>query len=141
MHAQQTASRRGRSSRRLRRSGNFAGSTPLLFHDVNPVLTPNVRQSDVDWAPLSSSRSAHGRYVGKSYLDNTNDETLTTPSFATLDLSSDWALGGGARVRLQVNNVLNNKRVFPAATAKLHSAEWWGDGVLLPQATRNAVVM
>lgn len=126
-------------------AGNFTGSTPLVFHGVNPVLTPGVIVNQtVDWAPRSRlTLGATGRYVGKSYLDNTNDETLTTPSFATLDLSSAWELGGGARVRLQVNNVLNNKRVFPSGYSYnyISAGVVGGTAYYYPQATRNAVVM
>lgn len=126
-------------------AGNFTGSTPLTFRDVNPVLTPSVIvNQSVDWSPASRlTFGATGRYVGKSYLDNTNDGSLTTPSFATLDVSSSYDLGAGTRLRLQVNNVFDNKRVFPSG----YSYNYIAGGVVsgtayyYPQATRNAVVM
>jgi iron complex outermembrane receptor protein len=126
-------------------AGNFTGSTPLVFHDVNPVLTPGgiVNQS-VDWTPASRlTLGATGRYVGKSYLDNTNEDSLTTPSFTTLDLSSAFDLGRGTRLRLQVNNALNNKRVFPSGYSYNYIAGGvvGGTAYYYPQATRNVVVM
>lgn len=126
-------------------AGNFTGSTPLVFHDVNPVLTPTILiNQSIDWAPVSRlTLGATGRYVGKSYLDNTNDAALTTPSFATLDLSSAYDLGQGVRLRLQLNNALNNKRVFPSGYSYNYLAGGVAAGTAYyyPQATRNAVVM
>ena len=124
---------------------NLVASVPIIFHNVNPVLTPRVIvNQSVDWTPASRlTLGATGRYVAKSQLDNTNDPTLVTPSFATLDTNAAWDLGRGTRVRLQVNNVTNNKRVFPSG----YSYNYIADGALLgtkyyyPQATRNAVVM
>jgi iron complex outermembrane receptor protein len=125
--------------------GIFTGSKRLEFRDVNPVLTPNlIVQQSLDWTPAKRlSLGATGRYVGRSYLDNTNNPSLATPSFTTLDLSAAYDLGQGARVRVQVNNALNNRRVFPGG----YSYNFIAGGVVAgtayyyPQATRNAVVM
>lgn len=126
-------------------AGNFTGSTPLVFHNVNPVLTPRVIvNQSMDWTPASRlTFGATGRYVGKSQLDNTNDPSLVTPSFTTLDASAGYDLGRGTHLRLQVNNVTNNKRVFPSG----YSYNFIAGGVVsgtayyYPQATRNALVM
>jgi iron complex outermembrane receptor protein len=127
-------------------AGNFTGSTPLVFHDVKPVLTPEqLLNASIEWAPPASrlTLGATARYVGRAQLDNTNDDALTTPPFFTLDATAGWDLGRGTRLRLQVNNLLNNKRVYPSG----YSYNYISDGVIAgtayyyPQATRNAVVM
>jgi iron complex outermembrane receptor protein len=126
-------------------AGNFTGSTPIVFHNVKPVLTPQlIINQSVDWTPASRlTLGATGRYVGKSQLDNTNDPSLVAPSFATLEANAAWDLGRGTRVRLQVNNVTDNKRVYPSGYSYNYIAAGVvsGTAYYYPQATRNAVVM
>ncbi|MFN0047606.1 MAG: TonB-dependent receptor [Cytophagales bacterium] len=70
-------------------------SFSINYTNVNPVLTPaiisnqGVRISPFDWlyAEISS------RYVAKSYLDNTNNEALTTPEYVVFDFSAGVKLG------------------------------------------------
>ena len=74
------------------------------------------------------------RYAGRSYLDNTNDNAFTTPSFVVVDGSASFTVARSTRLMLQVNNLLNRTRVFPSGYAI--------DGVsyFYPLATRNAIV-
>ena len=99
--------------------------------NVQPLLTPTmILNPGILYAPSTRlSFSAVGRYQSKSYLDNTDDNSLIAPPFFVLDASANYRW-----IRLQVNNVLNRKRVFPSGYAV--------DGVsyLYPQATRNAVL-
>lgn len=125
-------------------AGNYVTSEPLQFRNVNPVLTPRVIvNQSIDYVPIPRlTLGATGRYTGKAYLDNTNDEHLTTPSFFTLDADAAYDLGRGARVRLHVGNLLDNQRVFPNG----YSYNFIAGGVVsgtayyYPQATRNAVL-
>src|SRR5439155_26165234 len=81
-----------------------------------------------------------GRYAGKSYLDNTNDDRFTTPSFFTLETNAAYSFAHGMRMRLQVNNALNNKRVWPSGYSYLFlTPQKTVDGIsyYYPQATRN----
>jgi iron complex outermembrane receptor protein len=109
----------------------------LDLRDVQPLLTPNliVNQS-VDFTPSSFfGASLLGRYVSRSFLDNTNDDALTTPSFFVLDGNISVGLPANLRLSLQVNNLLDNDEVFPTG--------YVFDRVpyLFPQSTRNFVVM
>jgi iron complex outermembrane recepter protein len=125
---------------RLRNSASFSRNrihTWLQFSNVNPLLTPTVIVSQsVEYTPSSRvSAAATGRYVSKSFLDNTNNDALTTPSLFDLDGSVAFSIWHSARLSVQLNNILNNKRLF---------ASGYTDGVVAyyyPQATRNAVVM
>jgi iron complex outermembrane receptor protein len=125
---------------RLRSSANLSRNRIhewLQFRDVNPLLTPRVIVSQsFEYTPTSRlSAAATGRYVGKSFLDNTNNNSFTTPSLFDLDGSVAIGVWRSGRLSVQVNNILNNKHLF---------ASGYTDGVLAyyyPQATRNAVVM
>ena len=87
---------------------------------------------------------ATGRYVGRSYLYNTNDARFTKPSFSTLEANAAYTFANALRLRVQVNNVLNNKRVWPSGYSYLFlTPQKTVDGIsyYYPQATRTAVVM
>ncbi|HEX3070922.1 MAG TPA: TonB-dependent receptor, partial [Thermoanaerobaculia bacterium] len=102
-------------------AGDITGSEPVTYHDVNPVLTPTiiVNQS-VDYAASSSlTVGAAARHVGRSYLDNTNNGSFVAPAFTTFDASAAIRLSHDTTLRVQVNNVLNNKRVFPSGYSYL----------------------
>lgn len=135
--------------------GNYLTSKPRVHRSVNPILTPDVIVSQaIDFAPTSMlTVGAVGRYVGKSYLDNTNNAAFTTPSFFVLEASaavdlSRWLPAGRPRLTIQVNNALDNKRVYPSGYSYLYitreksgAESISGIPYFYPQATRNAVVM
>ena len=127
-------------------AGNIVGSQPITFHDVNPVLTPTlIVNQTIEYAPSSRlTFGVTGRHVGRSYLDNTNNGAFIAPAFTTLEANSSIALSRGVTVRVQVNNLTNNKRVFPSGYSYLFlTPEKTIDGIsyYYPQATRNATVM
>jgi iron complex outermembrane receptor protein len=130
-------------------SGEYLESRPLVHHDVDPLLTPRaIVSQSIDVTPMPRvAFGLTGRYVGKSYLDNTNNNDLVAPSFFIVDGNVGYDLTSQVRVSLQVNNLTNRRRVFPSGYSYLfmnRSVE--GDVIsgipyYYPQATRNAVVM
>ena len=124
---------------RLRSTANLSRNRIhqwLQFDNVNPLLTPTVIVNQSVEYTLSSRVSAAttARYVGKSFLDNTNNDAFTTPSLFDLDGSVAFGIWRSARLSVQVNNILNNKHLF---------ASGYTDGVLAyyyPQATRHFVM-
>jgi iron complex outermembrane recepter protein len=125
---------------RFRTVANFSRnriSRWLEFRSVEPLLTPNVIFSQaVDYTPSSRlSSSVIGRYVGESYLDNTNNDDFTAPSFTTVDGTVSYALTKAMRLTLQVNNLLDNDRIFPNGYVIDGFAYYY------PQATRNFMLM
>ncbi len=125
--------------------GNIVGSRPVVYFNVNPVLTPAVILNQaIDYAPTArASIGAVGRYVSKAHLDNTNNDASTTPSFFVVDTHASLNVWRSTRVMLQVNNVLNKKRVFPSGYSyRFFTPAGAIDGLrfFYPQATRNAVV-
>jgi len=130
-------------------AGAFIDSKPLRFRGVEPLLTPSVILNQaIDYTPSPRvSTGAVARWVGRSFLDNTNDADFVAPSFFTLDANVSVAVTQGMRVALQLNNALNNDRVYPSGysylflTREASGAETPG-GIpyYYPQATRNAMV-
>jgi iron complex outermembrane receptor protein len=127
-------------------AGDITGSQPISFHDVNPVLTPAlIVNQTIEYAPSSSMTfGITGRHVGQSYLDNTNNRSFVAPSFTTLETNAAFALSRNVSIRIQVNNLLNDKRVFPSGYSYLFLTPQKtieGISYYYPQATRNAAVM
>ena len=101
-------------------NGDYAGSTSRTFHDVVPVATPpflatlGVETTAVPGLAIGAT----GRYVAASWLDNTNMEGMEAPRTFQLDATvavdlSRWAPAGKPRLKLQVNNVLGNRKLWP----------------------------
>jgi iron complex outermembrane recepter protein len=126
-------------------AGNYAGSEPLVHRNVEPLLTPKVIVSQtVDVTPVPRVMvSLTGRYVAKSYLDNTNNSDFVAPSFFTIDGNAKYDLTRQLRVSLQVNNLTNRRRVYPSGYSYLYIVDGQITGIpyYYPQATRNAMLM
>jgi iron complex outermembrane receptor protein len=95
-------------------SGAWAGSEPITYFGVRPLLTPELIGSlGVEWSPGIFSLGATGRYVAESQLDNTDLEAFTLPSLtnvdlrAAIDLRGFWP-GGSPRLTLHVNNLFDD---------------------------------
>lgn len=118
--------------------GNYLESFGQNHHDVDPLLTPAfVGNLGADWTPVKGlTVSAFGRYVAKAYLDNTKNEATTTPGFwnldatATLDLGR-WIKAVQPRLRVQVNNVFDNHRMFASGYSYLYFIREAGSGQTL----------
>ena len=57
--------------------------------------------------------------MSRSHLDNTGNRSFLAPSFTVADATAivpldRWMKIGGPRLRLQVNNLLDNDRVWPS---------------------------
>ncbi|HYR29605.1 MAG TPA: TonB-dependent receptor, partial [Thermoanaerobaculia bacterium] len=126
-------------------AGNWTGTQPATFRNVEPLLTPSVILSQsVDYAPSSKlSLGSVARWVGRAYLDNTNHADLATPSFFTLDANVSYAVTAWARVSVQVNNALDNERIYPSGYSYLYVDNGAVTGIpyFYPQAGRSAVVL
>lgn len=134
--------------------GNYAGSDSRTFQNVNPLLTPSViLNQGVEWKPAANLLiGVNMRYVSSSYLDNTNSDGFRTPAFFNMDATFHWDLSrwvkhGAPRLRLQVNNVLNNKRIWPSGYSYLYfirgadgSESLLGTPYFYPLATCSAFV-
>lgn len=124
--------------------GNYAASRAITFHDVAPLLTPAaILNQSLDYTRDRFTLGGEARWVAKSYLDNTDSEAFTTPSFFVLDANASYRLTPNLRLSVQIKNLLNNDRVWASG----YSYQYFSGDTLTgipyyyPQATRNAVVM
>ncbi len=136
-------------------AGEWSGSTSRTFQDVEPVLSPpfagslSIEGSPLPWLTLG----AGARYVAASWLDNTNAEGIATPDWWKVDLSASLDLSrfvktGSPRLRLLVDNVLDDRRIWPNGYSYLYATR---DGAgtetlagvpyFFPMATRNVTVV
>ena len=125
-------------------AGAWLTSTNLTHVNVVPLLTPSVLASvSAEYAPASwLTLSGAGRYVGQSHLDNTGDRAFVARGFFGLDAVASidvaWALRFAAkaapRLRVQVDNVLDNRQMFAGG----YSYQFFTNsaGRLLPGGTR-----
>lgn len=126
--------------------GNISGSEPFTSRNVQPVLTPSLLASEtIEFAATPRlDLGATGRYVARSFLDNTNDARFVAPSFFTVDANAAFSLTDALRLSVQINNLLNEKRIYPSGYDYLYVVPGGaveGTPYYFPQATRNAVVM
>jgi iron complex outermembrane receptor protein len=135
-------------------NGNDVGSTPRTYHDVAPVATPPFLATLGAEATVipGLTAGATGRYVAPSWLDNANTPGLVTPRTFALDatLAVDLARvfrAGKPRLKVQVNNVLDNRKLFASGYSYLYANRdpagvdtLAGIAYYYPLATRSAYV-
>ncbi|MBK9063653.1 MAG: TonB-dependent receptor [Acidobacteria bacterium] len=135
-------------------NGDYAGATSRTYHDVAPVATPPfVATLGAETTALRGlTIGATGRYVAASWLDNTNTAGLEAPRTFQLDAAlvvdlARWIPAGRPRLKVQVNNVLDNRRLWPRGYSYLYAnrdaagAETLaGIPYYYPLATRSAYV-
>jgi iron complex outermembrane recepter protein len=124
---------------------NWVDATSHTFRNVQPLLSPEVLINQaVEYTPGPRfSSGLVGRYVGRSYLDNSNARETEAPAFFLLDANVSYAVTSWARLSLQVNNVFDNDRIYPSGYSYLYylDGQRTGTAYYYPQATRNAVVL
>jgi iron complex outermembrane receptor protein len=134
--------------------GAALGSTSRRYSDVPALLSPNlVVNAEADWqAAREVAASLHGRYVSRSYLDNTGDPAFSTPPFFDLQavLTADFSRFRPQyrpRLRVFVNNLFD-RRIWPSGlseTTVVRDAAGRdtvsGTGAFFPLAGRNVYVV
>lgn len=101
--------------------GNYLTSELREFRDTPPTLSPEtILRSSIEWQALPDIwLSLAARYVGRAYLDNTGQEKLSTPSYTWTDAAvrlglARWLPWGAPELRLQANNLLDEKNLWPS---------------------------
>jgi iron complex outermembrane recepter protein len=136
-------------------TGGYLESVPRTFDHVEPLLTPRaLARLGADYTPAPWLLvGASGRYVAKAWLDNTNARRLATPDFFDLDLTVSlglerWIKAGRPRLRLQVDNLLDNHCIWPSGYSYLFltreasgSQAVQGIPYYYPLATRSVLVL
>jgi iron complex outermembrane receptor protein len=126
-------------------AGNIVASRPLTFFNVRPLLTPElILNNAIEYTPSSNlALKTVARYIGKSHLDNTNNDAFTTPSVFVVDANASFNVSRSTQVMVQVNNLFNRQHVFPSGYSyQFFTPAGTTEGIsyFYPQATRNAVV-
>jgi iron complex outermembrane receptor protein len=107
-------------------AGNWLESVPQVHRDVPPLLTPEViLNGTLDWTPgRDLGVGLAGRFVDAAQLDNTGNPAFRTPSY--FDLGARATIGlrrlvkrGEPTLRVQVTNLLDNRRIWPAGYSYL----------------------
>ncbi len=132
-------------------AGNVLGKESRTYSNVRPLLTPEVTANlGVDWSAAPwLTLGALGRYVNGSFLDNTNEPGFSTPTWIRLDASvrldlSRWIPAGHPKLRLSLENLLNNERIWASGYSTLwleqgaRGASVAGIPSYFPLATRSA---
>lgn len=75
------------SHNRIRSYVDSSGTSPVVRHDVPPLLTPSITATQrADWrAARWLDLGIEARYQGLSFLRNDGDRALTLPSFVVID--------------------------------------------------------
>ncbi|HSK10197.1 MAG TPA: TonB-dependent receptor [Vicinamibacterales bacterium] len=134
--------------------GAWIDSVPRTVRDVRPLLTPPaIVNQRIEVSPASGLQlAAAGRWVARSWLDNTNTGELRTPAWFGLDLSGSlslarWIRNGQPRLRVHVENVLDNRDIYPSGYSYLYllrdaagGSTTVGVPYFYPQATRSVFV-
>ena len=134
-------------------AGNLTGSVSRTFSNVAPLLTPElVANLFAEWDVLPwISLSANGRYMARSFLDNTNVSDLVTPDLfvlgAGISIDLAGALPGKPRLRIVGQNLLNETRLWTSGYSYLYATAdgqgnlaYSGIPYYYPQASRNVTV-
>jgi len=107
--------------------GTWIAGQPVLYHDVEPLLTPTALLSGtVDWkASPAVGALLTGRWVDAAQLDNTGNPAYRTPSFFDLDLQATvslarWVKRGEPKIRVMATNLLDDRRAWPSGYSYLY---------------------
>lgn len=139
-------------------AGTWTSTTSRTYENVPPLLTPSVLVNlAADYTPVPwLTVGAAGRYVGATHLDNTGSPDFEAPGFFGLDANASIALskllpfaaGARPRLRVQLANLLDNRRMFPNGYSYRYftqeasgQPEAGGTRYYYPLATRSAFVM
>lgn len=102
-------------------AGEWVGSETVTFRDTRPALSPErVFFASAAWRASGELRlELAGRHTGPTQLDNTGDRRLATEAYTMVDFTAElaagrWIANGSPRLRLQVNNLLDERRAWPS---------------------------
>jgi iron complex outermembrane receptor protein len=91
----------------------FFNGEKWLTHSYTPNFIMN---NTVEYKYKTFVLGINGRYVSKTYLDNTQNDKLTTPSYYILNFNTGFK-GKYTSVYLNVNNFMNQKYYLPGGVS------------------------
>lgn len=83
----------GWSTNRIRQFTDSSGTAPVVYRDVEPVLTPHFMATHrAELTPYDRlTLSMEGRYQSRAFLDNTSDAARVLPAFHVVDAAAQYA--------------------------------------------------
>jgi iron complex outermembrane receptor protein len=96
-------------------AGEWVGQESVVHRDVRPLLTPShVVSGGIDWSPWLLELGLRARHTSRLFLDNTEQESLSTPAWASADLHASLDLSryvptGSPRLRVDVTNLFDER--------------------------------
>lgn len=134
-------------------AGEWLGSETRTFHGTRPALSPErIFAAAAAWHATRELRlELAARHAGPAQLDNTGERQLATRAYTLVDLTAELAAGrwleaGNPKLRLQVNNLLDERRVWASGYSYPFLVQEGGgarlDGIpyYYPQAPRHFVL-
>jgi iron complex outermembrane receptor protein len=116
-------------------------SNPENKKTTSIILSPDwIAGSQLEWNVFSRFQATLlSKYVGKQYLDNTENESLKLDPYFINDVRLTWTLTPKAMNSLELSFLVNN--IFDVAYSS--NGATYGDGVAyyFPQAGRNFMGM
>ena len=120
---------------------HYENTTMLLSPSVVGMGRVAVSPFEDVWKPLTLTLS--GKYVGKQYWDNTQNEDRCIPAWFVTDLSLSHSFPlpfGTLGVSVYVNNLLDKEYYAYAWVYRAWEGSEYLEAGLYPQATRNAML-
>ncbi len=120
---------------------HYANTAMLLSPSVVGMGRVAVSPFEGSWKPLTLTLS--GKYVGKQYWDNTQNEGRCIPAWFVTDLSLSHSIllpFGTLGVSVYVNNLLDKEYYAYAWVYRAWQGSEYLEAGLFPQATRNAML-
>lgn len=113
-------------------TADFSAKT---YTDVEPLLTPTIQVFQAVEYKLTNWLEANlnGTYIGKSFLDNTDNENFMVPSSLIFNSTLNFTFSQGTRIKLLVNNIGNTK-YYTSGYVQSNESYYF------PMATRNYFV-
>ena len=119
----------------------YENTTMLLSPSVVGMGRVTLAPFEGGWKPLTLTLS--GKYVGKQFWDNTQNENRCIPAYFVTDLSLSHSFAlptGSLGVSLYVNNLLNRAYYAYAWVYRAWDGGEYQEAGLYPQALRNLMV-
>lgn len=91
----------------------FFKDNKWLIHSYTPSFIMN---NTIEYKYKTFVFGINGRYVSKTYLDNTQNDKLTTPNYYILNFNAGFK-GKCSSLYLNVNNFMNNKYYLPGGVS------------------------
>jgi len=99
------------STNRIRDYTTDSGDSPVVYHDVEPLLTPRfMTMQRIEHSPSRGlSLALEHRYQSRAFLQNTSDPRFVLPASSELD-GSVAVLLGRHEITVRGNNLMNSKK-------------------------------